>query len=117
MSRESVDVFISEVKASLKKHFKNYRIQILFKTPKSFKANIFLDQSLFIALRYNARNERTDFALIHNNQRIFGYDNLKKWHCHPFGKESKHIPCDRPSIDKIMADMKAVCENIKEKKL
>ncbi len=113
MSGQDSDVFLSEVKTCLKNHFKNFQIEILFKTPKSLKANIILDENLFIALRYNARNERTDFALIHNNQRIFGYDNLKKWHYHPFENPSRHIPCDKPSINKIISDIKEVFKTIR----
>lgn len=113
MSGENVDVFLLEVKTFLKKHFKNFQLEILFKTPKSLKANIILDESLFIALRYNARNERMDFALIHNNQRIFGYDNLKQWHYHPFEASNEHIICDKPPISKIFSDIKNVCEKVK----
>jgi hypothetical protein len=114
MNPQNVDTFLSEIEASLKKHFKNFRCEILFKTPKSLKANIILDKDLFIAVRYNARNERTDFALIHNNQRIFGYDNLKHWHYHPFKNPSRHISCDKPSINKIISDIKEVFKSFRK---
>jgi hypothetical protein len=107
-----VEAFLSQLTASLEKNFAEYRIEPLFKTPKSFKANIYLENDLFIAVRYNARNERTDFALIRNNQRIFGYDNLKEWHCHPSKSPEKHIPCDKPSIDKIISDIQRVAKTL-----
>ncbi|MBI5749819.1 MAG: hypothetical protein HZA00_11915 [Nitrospinae bacterium] len=105
----NIDVFLQQIKASLGKHFIEYRIEFIFKTPKSLKANIYLDKNLFISVRYNIRNERVDFALIQNNQRIFGYDNLKEWHCHPYERPSEHIPCNKPSIDKIISDIKSIC--------
>jgi hypothetical protein len=110
MSNLDVEAFLSEVEASLKNHFIGYKIQFLIRTPKSLKANIHLDKNLFIALRYNARNERIDFALIHNNQRIFGYDNLKEWHSHPYENPSDHVLCEKPSLDKIIFDIKKICE-------
>lgn len=113
MKSRTVDAFLSEITASLKKHFIEYKFEFLLKTPKSLKSNIYLDENLYIAVRYNARNERIDFALIQNNQRIFGYDNLKECHYHPYENPSKHSPCDKPSIDKIISDIKAIYATIK----
>jgi hypothetical protein len=59
-------------------------------------------EELFIAVRYNARNERMDFALIRDGKRVFGYDNLKEWHCHPSADPSQHIPCAKPSVDQFL---------------
>lgn len=63
-----------------------------------------------MAVRYNARNERTDFALIKNNRRIIGYDNLKQWHYHPYEDPSKHIPCEKPSINTIFYEIRKVVD-------
>jgi hypothetical protein len=76
----------------------------------SLKVNIHLETNNFISIRYNARNGRMDFALISNNQRIFGYDNLKTWHYHPYEDPLSHVPCDPPSIDKILSDTKKCWE-------
>lgn len=110
MNSINVDDFLLEIRTSFKKHFKEHKIEVLMKTPKSIKANIHLKEDLFIALRFNARNGRMDFALIQNNQRIFGYDNLKEWHYHPYGNPSEHIPCDKPTVDKIVFGIKEICE-------
>lgn len=113
MNSINVDDFLLEIKTSLKKHFKKYKIEFLIKTPKSIKANIHLEGNLFIALRFNARNGRMDFALIQNNKRIFGYDNLKRWHYYPYENPSEHIICDKPSVDKIISDIKKIYGAIK----
>ncbi len=110
---EDVKNFLSEITALLKKHFKEFSIEILLETPKSLKVNIYLAKDIFIAIRYNLRNERTDFALIHNSQRIFGYDNLKEWHYHPYENPSEHIPRDKPSLDKIITDIKKIYEGVR----
>ncbi len=113
MKSLNVDAFLAEITTSLKKYFTEFKIEFSLRTPKSLKCNIYLEAGLFIAVRYNSRNERIDFALIQHNQRIFGYDNLKEWHCHPHENPSAHIPCDKPSIEKIISDIGVVCTAIK----
>ena len=113
MSIHNVDVFLSEVKNSLIKHFTEYRFEVLIKTPLSLIANIHIGKELFIAVRYNARNERVDFALIHNKQRTFGYDNLKEWHFHPVENPEDHISCEKPSVDEIISKIKEINEKYK----
>ncbi len=107
-----VEAFLFKLTASLESNFTKYTIEHVFKTPKSLKANVYLEKDIFIAVRYNARNERTDFALIKNGQRIFGYDNLKKWHYHPHEEPAKHISCAKPSIDKIISDIQKVVKSL-----
>jgi hypothetical protein len=107
--------FLDDIDKSLKKNFSEYRIEFLLKTPKSLKARVYLDDNCFIALRYNARNNRIDVALIKNDRRIFGYDNLKQWHFHPYENPSNHIPCSPPSIEKIFSDTKKYYEMDKQK--
>ncbi len=106
----TVQEFLVELDSGLKKYFSSHEIKISLQTQKSFKANILLSEKIFIAVRYNARNERTDFALIKNKQRIFGYDNLKHWHYHPYDDPAEHIPCEKPTIDKILLEMKNVMD-------
>ncbi|MBI3813777.1 MAG: hypothetical protein HY279_04830 [Nitrospinae bacterium] len=113
MNNHNVDEFLSSLKTFLKNHFAQYKIEFLIRTPKSLKANIHLDEKFFIAARYNARNGRMDFALIQDDKRIFGYDNLKEWHYHPYKNPSVHIPCDKPSTDKILFEIKKIYETTK----
>jgi hypothetical protein len=110
MSVLTVQEFLIEFDAALQKYFSSHEMQVFLNTPKSFKANVLLNEGIFIAVRYNARNERTDFALIKNKQRIFGYNNLKDWHYHPYENPSEHIPCEKPTIDKVLLEMKKVVE-------
>lgn len=50
----------------------------------------------FIDAFYNEQTERMAFALIKDNQRIFGVDNTGGWHLHPFDNPQQHIPLDSP---------------------
>ena len=112
MNYLTVQEFLIEVETALKNYFSSYDLKIILQTEKSFKANIYLKNNIFIAVRYNARNKRMDFALIKDNQRIFGYDNLKDWHYHPHTNPAEHILCEEPSINKIISDIKNVFDLI-----
>ena len=109
MTPPEVETFLSEISASLTRSFPSCTLEFLLRTPKALKVNIRLRERLFIAVRYNARNGRTDFALIKDDKRVFGYDNLKEWHCHPSADPSQHIPCAKPSVDQIISEICRLC--------
>lgn len=110
-----MEKFLKNLENSLKIYFPGYSIDYLIQSLQSLKARIQLEGDYFIAVRYNARNSRTDVALVSNNQRIFGYDNLKKWHFHPYENPSMHVPCEPPSMEKIISDTKKYYEMDKQK--
>jgi hypothetical protein len=105
-----MEKFLKNLENSLNTHFSGYRIEYLIQSLQSLKAKIHLEGDYFIAVRYNARNGRTDVALVSNNQRIFGYDNLKKWHFHPYENPSMHVFCEPPSMKKVISDTKKYYE-------
>jgi hypothetical protein len=53
-----------------------------------------------------------DFALIRDGKRVFGYDNLKEWHCHPSDDPSRHIPCEKPPVDHIISEICRLCSGL-----
>jgi len=113
MNFHSVQNFIEVVESALHKAGLSFRLQIILHSPQSFKANYHLENNIFLAVRYNARNGRMDFALIQNQQRIFGYDNLKNWHYHPSENPNEHVFCSEPTIEQIVTEVKAVCAKVK----
>ena len=112
MTPPEIETFLAEIAASLTHSFPSYTLEFLLRTPKALKVNVHLNKGLFIAVRYNARNERMDFALIRDGKRVFGYDNLKEWHCHPSADPSQHIPCAKPSVDQIISEMHRLCSGL-----
>lgn len=54
------------------------------------KIKAVVNNDIFIDIFYNAETERCSFALIKNSERIFGVDNAKFWHIHPFEDPSTH---------------------------
>lgn len=106
MMNFSVQEFIQSVETALNQNALPFDKQTIFQSSKAFKANYYFAENIFLAVRYNARNGRTDFALILNHQRVFGFDNLKAWHYHPYENPAEHIFCEEPTIDRIITETK-----------
>lgn len=66
-------------------------IEILLLDEPVVKIRAIIHGSLFIDIFYNAETGKYSFALIRNNDRIFGADNLRFWHIHPFEDPESHI--------------------------
>jgi hypothetical protein len=49
-----------------------------------------VDDNTFISIFHNAHTKKYSFALIRNSKRIFGSDNTKSWHVHPFECPDSH---------------------------
>lgn len=62
------------------------------------KLRVHLGAALFVDVFFNAETGKTSFALIEDGRRIFGIDNTRRWHLHPFGSPERHWPCDETSF-------------------
>lgn len=71
------------------------------------KSRIFLIDDSFIEVYYNFENGKTSFALIKNNNRIFGTDNLGFWHIHPFESPEKHIRSGEIKLEDFIKKIKS----------
>ena len=72
----------------------------------------YLVDGSFVDTFYNDVSDRTAFALIKNERRIFGADNTGGWHWHPFEDPENHQPADqavsfRDFLDRVEAWIKA----------
>lgn len=63
-------------------------IQILDEPVVKIKAVV--NDDVFINIFYNAETVKYSFALIKNGRRIFGADNARRWHIHPFDNPDNH---------------------------
>ena len=59
-------------------------------TPTSVSLRVPLTIGGFVDSFYNEHSGTTAYALIQNNQRIFGADNTGGWHLHPFNDPKRH---------------------------
>jgi hypothetical protein len=60
----------------------------------------------FIEVFFNVTTEKTAFALIVGQDRVYGKDNAKLgWHMHPFDNPGAHYPCEPVSFEEFLADV------------
>lgn len=103
---EFEELFSTVVKA----HFPEANLETRERRGTIFEARAWLDEETFIEVYFNSLTERKNYALVHRQQRVTGYDNYKFWHRHPFGKAQEHIPCSEPAFEEAIAEMKEVVE-------
>lgn len=65
-------------------------VEILLIDEPVAKIKAVMEEDTFINVFYNAETSKYSFALIKNNKRIFGVDNTKRWHIHPFENPESH---------------------------
>src|SRR4030067_488835 len=82
---DAVEHRIEKVEAGIKTYEKKYGM-----TFEKFKDRFEKGETANI-YKYNAETNKYSFALISGNERIFGADNLRFWHIHPFEDPESHI--------------------------
>jgi hypothetical protein len=65
---------------------------------------------IFLAFYYNQATQTQAFALIKDDQRIWGidFDAWRGWHLHPVDAPTNHLPIESPSVPAIIEHMKCV---------
>lgn len=72
------------------------------------KAKIELGEDKYVDVFFREETQRFDYALIVASNRVFGLDNLRGWHCHPFGKTDQHVPCAEPTPKEALEQIEEV---------
>jgi hypothetical protein len=73
---------------------------------------ITINEETFVDVYFNEETHRTDYALIHRGERVYGVDNLKGWHYHPFQAVEQHLPCPEPSVQEVFEKMRGIAETL-----
>jgi hypothetical protein len=65
-------------------------------------------ENLFLAFYYNQTTGTQAFALIRDQQRVWGidYDNLRGWHEHPVSNPESHIMLEAQTISSMIQRLK-----------
>ena len=67
---------------------------------------VYLVDNSFIEAFFNVTTEKTAFALIVGQDRVYGKDNAKiGWHVHPLDDPGAHYPCEPASFEEFLADV------------
>jgi hypothetical protein len=92
MRYQDIDYFLTDLSAILTLLFEG-KIDFVIEYKRLHRASlrILFSKALYIDIYANTDNQRYDFSLIKNHQRIFGIDNLGGWHSHPLNNEKKHV--------------------------
>jgi len=98
----SLEEFLAELMTSKAEFLPTAQIETVYSRIDRISLRLILNTSLFVDIYFNASNGRFDFSLIMGGSRIFGYDNLKSWHCHPFENPDQHLSCSQPRLRDIM---------------
>ena len=77
-------------------------IELLLLDEPVLKLRVHLGTVAFVEIFFNAETGKTSFALIKDRQRIFGVDNTRGWHTHPFGNPESHHPCEEMSFGQFL---------------
>ncbi|MCH8317943.1 MAG: hypothetical protein IIA88_05510 [Bacteroidetes bacterium] len=108
----NISDFTDSLLAALRNDFPNAIITIKEKRGIIVEARIKLTEKVFLDVYFNSLTDKKSFALIHDDERIFGYDNYKYWHLHPFADSTKHIPCEEPGIKKVIQEIKEIIRKL-----
>jgi len=93
---------------TIQEHLPEASLEIREKRGTIFEAKVWLDEETFIEVYFNSLTERKNYTLVRHQQRVMGYDNYQFWHRHPFGEAQKHIPCNEPAFEEVIAEMREV---------
>lgn len=75
--------WLQAVRAATQKYFPDAGLHIQILRQTRVKVRIEISDDAFVDLFVREETERVDYALIVNNMRRYGLDNLGGWHEHP----------------------------------
>ena len=93
------------------RHILDYIIEAEIDT---VKGKGFINAKCFVNVLFNEKNYKIDFALILEDQRIWGIDHNKKegWHRHPLHNIKIHAPIEPMEIEEIIAELETVLDGV-----
>lgn len=103
--------FVEELTAALRALNRSLEIELV-EDELTVDGEIALRQDLFLNVFYNADTNKIAFALIQNQDRIWGIDrdNVRDWHLHPLHDTSKHEPIASQTVSEIIDQLKQVLQ-------
>ncbi|MBI4684800.1 MAG: hypothetical protein HY755_06335 [Nitrospirae bacterium] len=103
-----VEDFKDDLISALKHAFPDANIALIEKRGVILEARVQISDTIFIEVYFSSVTSKKSFALIKNNQRIFGYDNYQYWHIHPINDPTTHAKCEEPSVEKVFEEMRKI---------
>ena len=107
---KTLEGFLDEVRTAARLAFSKAALDYTIVRLTHLSLRIIINEETFVDVYFNEETQRTDYALIHKGERVYGVDNLKGWHCHPFQAVEQHLPCPEPSVQEVFEKVKAIVE-------
>jgi len=84
-------------------------VDVLAIDPDTLHVRVYLVHSgTFVNVFYNIATNKTSFALVERDQRIYGVDNAKmSWHQHPFADPAQHVACGPMEFGEFLCQIEA----------
>ncbi len=108
----TLDQFRQALLQALRRHFSQSGVTITESRGIVLTCRVELDADTFVAVYFNALTGKTSYALIHQDQRVAGYDNYRFWHHHPMGAVDQHVPCAEPAPEDAIAELAAASRDL-----
>ena len=109
---KTIQGFLDEVRRTARSAFPGAALDYTVVRLTHLRLRITINEETLVDVYFNEETQRTDYALIHRGERVYGVDNLKGWHYHPFRTVEQHLPCPEPSVLKVFEEMKGIVETL-----
>jgi hypothetical protein len=109
---KTLESFLDEVRRVAQSAFSKAAFDYTIARFTHLSLRIIINEETFVDVYFNEETQRTDYALIHKGERVYGVDNLKGWHYHPFQAVEQHLPCPEPSVHRVFEKMKDIVETL-----
>ena len=111
---DSVEAFLHELEELKQELFPIARLEIVYSRFNKASIRMLIDANFLVNMYFYAENGRCDLPLIKAGRRIFGYDNLGKWHYHPVDNPADHVNCDASAMRQVLEEMAAIMQSQRE---
>lgn len=92
----------------VRNYFPDTKSEVKEKRGIVLEGKISISEDKFIHIYVNRLTGKKSYGLIFQGKRIFGYDNYKYWHCHPYNNPNQHLTCDEPLIERFFEEVKSI---------
>jgi len=106
--------FLGDVRRAARLAFPKAALDYTIVRLTHLSLRVTISEETFVDVYFNEETQRTDYALIHKGDRVYGVDNLKGWHYHPFQAIEQHLPCPEPSVREVFEKMKGIAEALSD---
>jgi len=109
----SLSGFKARLLMALSTHLPVARAEVWERRTIVLEVRVLIKEDLFLSVYYNDLTGKTSYTLVHKKERIWGCDNYRFWHYHPYGQPAEHIACEEPEVEAVLAQVREVVEQRK----